>query len=103
MRAMEAARRTLDPALFLEIKYETFCEQPMDVCRRVLEFAELPPSPDFERDVAATSLRNMSDRWRDDLTVRQQHILDELLREDLQRYGYDASSRREKVPETVGH
>jgi hypothetical protein len=103
MRAIEAARRTLDPALFLEIKYEDFCEQPMDTCRRVLDFAELPHSPVFDREVAATSLRNMSDRWRDDLTVRQQHILDELLREDLLRYGYDASSRREKVPETVGH
>jgi omega-hydroxy-beta-dihydromenaquinone-9 sulfotransferase len=103
MRAIEAARRTLDPSLFLEVKYESFCEQPMDTCRRVLDFAELPHSPAFEREVAAASLRNMSDRWRDDLTVRQQHILDELLREDLARYGYDASSRREKVPETVGH
>ena len=44
MRAMDAARRALDPKRFLEIKYEEFCQQPVESCRRVLEFAELPPS-----------------------------------------------------------
>ena len=42
MRAMDAARRALDPKRFLEIKYEEFCQQPVESCRRVLEFAELP-------------------------------------------------------------
>jgi hypothetical protein len=102
MRAMEAARRALDPAHFLELKYETFCEQPLESCRRVLEFAELPASTEFERQVEATSIRNMSNRWRDDLTAGQQRLLDDLLREDLLRYGYDVAHRAEKVPETVG-
>jgi len=30
----------------------------------------------------------MSNRWRDDLTPAQQRILDELLQNDLERYGY---------------
>ena len=70
MRAMEAARRALpDPARFLEIKYETFCEQPLETCRRALDFAELPGSTAFERHVAATPIKNASHRWRDGLTV----------------------------------
>ena len=42
MRAIEAARRQLDPARFLEIRYESFCEQPLETYRRVLDFADLP-------------------------------------------------------------
>jgi hypothetical protein len=90
MQAIETARQTLDPARFLEVKYETFCDQPLDIYRRVLEFAELPGSEEFERRVKSESIRN-SDRWRDDLTQRQQAVLDELLYDDLLRYGYDVA------------
>jgi hypothetical protein len=101
MRAMEAAGRALDRTRFLEIKYEAFCEQPLETCRRVLEFAELRRSPEFERHVAATPIKNMSHRWREGLTAPQQHLLDNLLREDLVRYGYDVSHRGEKIPGAV--
>jgi hypothetical protein len=89
MRAMDAARQTVDDHEFLEIKYEEFCNHPLETCRQVLEFAELPGSPAFEREVKAASIRN-SNRWKDDLTTDQQQLLDDLLREDLQRYGYTA-------------
>jgi hypothetical protein len=87
MRAIEAARQALDPERYCEVRYEAFCEQPLETCRRVLEFAELPPSAEFERRVKTTSIRN-SNRWRDDLTVEQQAMLDDVLRDDLLRYGY---------------
>ena len=93
MRAMETAQRSLDRTRFLEVKYETFCDQPLDTTRRVLEFAELQSSPQFERDVAATPIKNTSHRWRDGLTAAQQRLLDDVLRDDLVRYGYDASPR----------
>lgn len=103
MRAMEAARRALpDPARFLEIKYEAFCDRPLETCRQVLDFAELPASSEFERQVAATPIRNTSQRWRDGLTAGQQRLLDELLQEDLLRYGYDVAHRAEEIPGTVG-
>lgn len=101
MRAMEAARRQLDPARYMEIKYESFCEQPMETFRRVLDFAELPPSPEFEDQVKAASIRSMRDRWRDDLTPAQQAVLDELLADDLRRYGYDAENRTVPVREPI--
>lgn len=102
MRAIEAARQALDPKLFFEVKYEAFCEQPLETYRRLLKFAELPDSVDFERQVKAASIKNMSNRWRDDLTTDQQALLNDLLREDLLRYGYDVAPQPEKIRETVG-
>jgi sulfotransferase family protein len=101
MRALEAARRTLPPQNFFEVKYESFCEQPLETYRRVLEFVELPDSPEFERRIKAASIQNRSSHWRDDLTASQQAQLDDLLREDLLRYGYDVPGRAEKVRQNV--
>jgi hypothetical protein len=95
MRAIEAARRGLGPDQFLEIRYEDFCRQPWETCRRVLEFGELAPSPEFEREVKAEPIRDMTNRWRGDLTQAQQDLLDDLLREDLPRYGYQVADRPE--------
>jgi hypothetical protein len=91
-RALEAARQAVDPGRFLEVKYETFCEQPLETCRRVLEFAELAESPVFERHVKTASITDMSNRWRKDLSAEQQALLTGLLREDRLRYGSDVSS-----------
>ena len=101
MRAIDAARRQLDPARFIEVKYETFCEQPMETYRRVLDFAELPSSPEFEREVEAAAIRSMRDRWRDDLTPAQQALLDDLLADDLRRYGYDPARTAQPAPEAI--
>jgi hypothetical protein len=102
MRAMEAAKAKVDPKQYYEVRYEEFCEQPVEHFRRVLDFVELPESREFERQVRAASIRSMSNRWRDDLAPAQQTILDDLLRPDLQKYGYGESSRPERVPQIVG-
>jgi hypothetical protein len=103
MRAIEAARRaSLNPKLFLQVKYEELCSQPLETCRRVLEFAELPGSADFERQVRGAKIRSTSHRWRDDLTPGQQAVLDDLLHEDLVRYGYHDLTKAETIPEAVG-
>jgi hypothetical protein len=102
MRAIDAARRGLGPDQFLEIRYEDFCREPWETCRRVLEFAELPPSPEFEREVKAEPIRDMTSRWRGDLTQAQQDLLDDLLREDLPRYGYQVADRPEPAHAAAG-
>lgn len=89
-RAIESARRHVDPARFLEVRYESFCGDPLDTCRRVMDFAELAPSPAFERQVTATAVKD-SDRWRRDLSSAQLAMLSDLLKNDLMRYGYDPS------------
>jgi hypothetical protein len=103
MRAIESARRALaDPKLFFQVKYEELCSEPLETFRRVLEFAELPGSADFERHVEAAKIKSTSHRWRDDLTPGQQAILDDLLREEMVRYGYHDLPRAGTIPEAVG-
>jgi omega-hydroxy-beta-dihydromenaquinone-9 sulfotransferase len=97
-RAIEAARQSVDPDRYLEVRYETFCDQPVETCRRVVDFAELRPSPQFDQRVRTTTIRDMTDRWRRDLSPEQQTSLTNLLREDLQRYGYDVSTEMVRGP-----
>lgn len=88
MRAMELARSSVDPARFLEIKYEDFCAQPEKCLQRVLEFAELPMSAELTRQLVERPIRKASHKWRDRLTDPQQRILHEILDEDVKLYGY---------------
>lgn len=98
MRAIEAARRSLaDPKRFFQVTYEGFCDDPLETCRRALEFSELESSAEFERHVKATKIRSTAHRWRDDLAPAQQALLDDLLREDLLQYGYDAPPKPRKL------
>jgi omega-hydroxy-beta-dihydromenaquinone-9 sulfotransferase len=90
-RAIEAARQALEPDRFLEVRYETFCEQPVETCRRVSSFAELPDSELFDRHVRSASIKDMTNRWRADLSTEQQTMLTDLLRQELVRYGYDVA------------
>jgi omega-hydroxy-beta-dihydromenaquinone-9 sulfotransferase len=99
MRAMEAARRAIDASLFHEVKYESFCEEPVEHFRRVLDFVEIPWTEDFEEEIRAASIKSTSNRWRDDLAPGQQVILDDLLAEDLRRYGYGDAEATEALPE----
>jgi omega-hydroxy-beta-dihydromenaquinone-9 sulfotransferase len=88
LRAMEVARKVLDSSDFCEVKYETFCEEPLETYRRLLEFAELPATAGLEEQVRSASIRSTSSRWREDLTAGQQTVLNDLLREDLLQRGY---------------
>jgi len=97
-RAIEAARQALDPKRFLEVRYEALCEQPLETCLRVLEFAELQRDAGFERHVKRTPMKDMTARWRVDLSAEQQARLTDVLREDLQRYGYDVSPEPGRRP-----
>jgi hypothetical protein len=89
--AIEAARKAIDPDRYLEVRYEDFCVKPVDICRRVQEFAELPDSAAFQRHVNDAPIKDMTNRWRADLSPQQQALLTDLLREDLRRYSYDVS------------
>jgi hypothetical protein len=100
MRAMEAARRAVDPDRFLEISYESFCERPNDVLRLVLEFAQWPEAASLKREIEASRIRD-SQRWRDGLTGAQQELLDDLLRDDLLRYGYSVGRQEKQIVQAV--
>jgi omega-hydroxy-beta-dihydromenaquinone-9 sulfotransferase len=101
MRAFQAAQPSIDPESFCEIKYEAFCEQPLDTCRRALDFAELREPPHFEQQVRAAAIKN-SDRWRHDLTSSQRDVLEALLYDDLRHYGYEVPQQESDTPALSG-
>lgn len=90
-RAIDSARTHVEPSRFLQVRYEDFCDEPLETCRRVVEFSELDRSPMFERHVSTTRITDMSNRYRKDLSPAQQGLLTRLLRDDLLKYGYDVS------------
>jgi omega-hydroxy-beta-dihydromenaquinone-9 sulfotransferase len=97
-RAIDSARTQVEPSRFLQVRYEDFCDEPLETCRRVVEFSELERSPMFERHVSTTRITDMSNRYRKDLSPAQQGLLTRLLRDDLLKYGYDVSEDAGESP-----
>lgn len=72
----------------LEIRYEEFCSSPAKVFEKVLQFCELSCSEDFLNLVQNQSIRNMNFKWTKELTNSQKKMLNRILHERLQEYGY---------------
>ena len=88
MDAMEKAKSTISSERFLEIRYENLCSDPVGQFQKVTQFCELEWTVDFERQLGRYQLKNTNDKFRYDLTAKQQSDLEEVLRDYLMRYGY---------------
>lgn len=88
MHAMESAKALVPAERFLEIRYEDVCADPQSQFRRAVEFGGLDWNRRFERHITSRNLRSENDKWRKDLSPKQQQILDDVLSEPLRRYGY---------------
>jgi hypothetical protein len=88
MDAMEAAKRSLPSDRLLEIRYEDVCADPPKLFHRAVDFSGLEWASGFERVVRSQTFRSENDKWRRDLTPRQQSILEDVLSCHLRRYGY---------------
>jgi len=88
MDAMETARDYVDRSAFMEVKYEDVCSDTVAALRAVSNFGGLEWSTRFERAVSRFTLRSANDKWRTELTARQQKILELVLADHLTRYGY---------------
>jgi omega-hydroxy-beta-dihydromenaquinone-9 sulfotransferase len=88
MNAVDIAKQTIDPANFLEIRYEDLCVDPVGIFRDVAQFCELPFPPKFEKAVKKYKLRNSNNKWQTELNEVQQQVLNQVLQTELERYGY---------------
>lgn len=91
MDAMELAKGQLAPENLLEIKFEDVCADPNRLFKQVVEFCELEWSPVFENRLKSYRLKLTNHKWKQELSKDQQRILNDVVREHLVRYGYDAS------------
>ncbi|HEX7323841.1 MAG TPA: sulfotransferase [Rhodanobacteraceae bacterium] len=88
MAAMDRAASLVPQADFLHVRYEDFVANPLACFRHVAEFCDLAWSTQFEEAISSHHVRTANDKWRADLTPEQQSILESVLSESLQRYGY---------------
>jgi hypothetical protein len=88
MDAIEDARRSVDSEHFLEFRYEDLCSDPINTVKKVTAFCGLEWTVDFQRQLAAYQLKNTNDKFKSDLTTKQQSDLENVLGDCLTKYGY---------------
>jgi len=88
MGAVDVAKNYIKEQNLLEITYEQLCSDPIEVFRRVAEFAEIRPVETFEGEVKKFRLNNTNSKWERELNDCQKKELYEVLREYLEKYGY---------------
>lgn len=91
-RSVAEASRGLPEDAFLELRYEDFVEEPLRRVHQVLDFAGLASDPAFDDDVRSSPVYDRSGKYRRQLTERQQRILNDVLADDLARYGYEVEA-----------
>jgi sulfotransferase family protein len=88
MDAIEDAKSSVDSDHFLEIRYEDLCSDPLNTVKKVSAFCGLEWTVDFQRQIGAYQLKNTNDKFKSDLTAKQQNDLEEVLGDYLGKYGY---------------
>jgi len=86
--AMEEAKKNIPKENYLEIKYEDLCQDPVEVFKNAVEFAELKWDQKFEQTIKRHPWRSGNKKWKRGLTDHQKQMLEEVLKEHLKKYGY---------------
>jgi hypothetical protein len=86
--AFEHAKPFVKEGNLVTVKYEDFCDAPVDTIRKLIEFADLAWSHSLEQRLKAHRVKNMNTRWERDLTDEQKRMLHKVAGPCLKRYGY---------------
>jgi hypothetical protein len=113
LAAAEAAQEALGPDAFLMLRYEDLVERPADELRRICAFLREPFEEDmltfYRHEVAyPTDARNLAElrrpvradsreKWRTQLTGREQRVFEAIAGEELERYGYPRVAGRARI------
>jgi omega-hydroxy-beta-dihydromenaquinone-9 sulfotransferase len=88
---LEVLKKDFPGISICQVRYETFCVDPIGELRRIANHCELPWSEQFERAAQAFHVSNENHKWKSDLTDEQRAILEEVLEPYLVKYGYESS------------
>lgn len=91
MLAMDKAAMDVPASSLMHVRYEDFVDDPVTAFRHVAEFCELGWPASFEASIRQKRLQTANEKWRDHLTAGQQALLEDVLADSLQRYGYSSS------------
>jgi len=88
MQAMEVAKQAVDPANFLEIRYENFCADVVGITRTVAEFCELPWNDSIAAAMGAYQINEKNYKWQEELTATQQGVMNDIMAPYLKQHHY---------------
>jgi hypothetical protein len=94
MDQLEAVKRELRTIDICQVRYESFCANPIGELKRIADHCQLDWDPKFERAARAFHVKSENEKWKTDLTDEQRAILEEVLRPYLLKYGYESSQER---------
>lgn len=95
MRAFQEVRAAMSDSDYLEFRYEDFCANPREMTERTLSFLGLENSSATGGFLAMTESFNIAsknDKWKQDLSRKQQRELNWYLAPMLQDYGYNVEN-----------
>ena len=88
MDAYEKSKKKVPAHSLLEIKYEDLIRTPKKTMNKVLTFCQLQKSKKFDRLLDSIHLRHSNIKWKKNLTVQQQQLIEKSLHKHLKNYGY---------------
>ncbi|MDM8530382.1 sulfotransferase [Anaerolineales bacterium HSG25] len=89
MDAQEQAKQMIPAEDLLEIRYEDFCRHPLENFKQTMAFSDLAWTPEFETTVRQFQIKSADYKWRKQLSVHQQNLLNDCLVDSLAHYGYE--------------
>lgn len=89
IQSVEKAKAQLDVSQFLELKYEDIISNPVSSFKQVCNFCELEWSNKFQKQIEKRKLETMNYKWKENLPLHQQEMLNEYLRDYLKKYNYE--------------
>jgi hypothetical protein len=102
LRSHEEARSLLPGEAWLDVRYEDLLSSPREQLEAVLEHIGLDPSAAFERQLQRHEFGvRRRDAFESELTMRDRALLDTVLADDLSRWGYPISDRRDVLGRTA--
>ena len=88
MDAFEKAKKYVSKNKLLEVKYEDLCSNPSVITKKVINFCELEWSREFNNSLRKHKLNNTNYKWKKELTLEQQNILENILFKYLKKFDY---------------
>jgi hypothetical protein len=103
MDQFEQVKRDYPQIDICEVRYESFCTDPVGELKKIAKHCELPWTGRFEGTLQKYHVESENNKWQKDLTQNQRAILEAVVRPYLIKYGYEtaggpASGKSDYVP-----
>jgi omega-hydroxy-beta-dihydromenaquinone-9 sulfotransferase len=86
---MNEVRRDYPHINIMEVRYESFCDDPVGQLRKIAKFCELDWTKTFENRMKREYVSSENSKWRSQFTPEQRTILQDVLAEQLVEQGYE--------------